>query len=195
MKKKLTLLVAFVLVFALGVAGTFAYLTSSATVTNTFTVGKVAITLDEQDVDNSTEGKDRDTANAYNLLPGHTYTKDPIIHVDADSENSWVFVKVENGIAAYEATTVENGYKSINDQILANGWTLLSNGVYYQTYTKGQADKDLEVFGEFKVADEANKVSGWSDITAESTKIVVTGYAIQSDGFTTAQAAWAEVSK
>ena len=41
MKKKLTLVVAFVLVFALGVAGTFAYLTSTDEVFNTFIVSNV----------------------------------------------------------------------------------------------------------------------------------------------------------
>lgn len=190
--KVLLLTLCAALLVAASVLGTMAYLTSQDTVTNTFSVGSVAITLDEQDTDDSTPNAERDKANAYHLLPGHEYVKDPTVHVDAVSEDSWIFVKVENGIAAYEAATVENGYKKIADQIAANGWTALDGvtGVYYKSYTKGQESKDLVVFEKFKIADEANKVDGWGNITAENTKITVTAYAVQKDGFETASAAW-----
>ena len=64
--------------------------------------------------------------------------------------------------------------------------------VYYQSYTKGQADKDLEVFDEFKISGTANDVNGWSEITTTNTdtQIVVNAYAVQADGFTTASDAW-----
>ncbi|WP_434309999.1 SipW-dependent-type signal peptide-containing protein [Hominifimenecus sp. rT4P-3] len=189
--KALLLTFCAVLLTAASVLGTMAYLTSQDSATNTFTVGSVAITLDEQDVDNSTEGKDRDQANAYHLVPGHEYTKDPIIHVNAASEDCYVFVKVENGISAYEAAA-EGGYKPISAQILANGWTALDGvaNVYYKEYAKEQADKDLEVFENFKISDAANTVNGWSDINAENTQITIHGYAVQKDGFDTAKAAW-----
>ena len=96
--KALLLSLCAVLLVAASVMGTMAYLTSQDAVTNTFSVGSVAITLDESDVDNSTEGEnDRDKANAYHLLPGHTYVKDPTVTVDAKSEDSYVrmMVKVE----------------------------------------------------------------------------------------------------
>ena len=181
-----------VLLVAASVMGTIAYLTSHDAVVNTFSVGSISMSLDEQDVDNSTPGEDdRAKANAYHLLPGHTYVKDPIIHIDAASEDAWIFVKVENGISAYEAATAD-GYTSIADQITANGWTALDGvtGVYYKEYTKGQNDKDLEVFAEFKVATNADEVDGWANITADTHKINVTGYAVQKDGVQTALAAW-----
>ena len=183
--KALLLTLCAVLLVAASVMGTIAYLTSHDAVVNTFSVGSISMSLDEQDVDNSTAGEnDRDKANAYHLLPGHTYVKDPIIHIDAASEDAWIFVKVENGISAYEAATAD-GYTSIADQITANGWTALDGvtGVYYKEYTKGQNDKDLEVFAEFKVATNADEVDGWADIKPESTKINVTGYAVQMDRF------------
>ena len=191
--KALLLTLCAVLLVAASVMGTIAYLTSHDAVVNTFSVGSISMSLDEQDVDNSTPGEDdRDKANAYHLLPGHTYVKDPIIHIDVNSEDAWIFVKVENGIAAYEAATVTDGYTSIADQITANGWTALEGvtGVYYKEYTKNQTDKDLEVFANFKVADNAESVDGWANITADTHKINVTGYAVQKDGFTTAAAAW-----
>lgn len=183
--KALLLTLCAVLLVAASVMGTIAYLTSHDAVVNTFSVGSISMSLDEQDVDNSTPGEDdRDKANAYHLLPGHTYVKDPIIHIDAASEDAWIFVKVENGISAYEAATAD-GYTSIADQITANGWTALDGvtGVYYKEYTKGQNDKDLEVFAEFKVATNADEVDGWANITADTHKINVTGYAVQMDRF------------
>ena len=183
--KALLLTLCAVLLVAASVMGTMAYLTSRDAVVNTFSVGSISMSLDEQDVDNSTAGEnDRDKANAYHLLPGHTYVKDPIIHIDAASEDAWIFVKVENGISAYEAATAD-GYTSIADQITANGWTALDGvtGVYYKEYTKGQNDKDLEVFAEFKVATNADEDDGWANITADTHKINVTGYAVQMDRF------------
>lgn len=185
MKKTLTVLLALVLVIAMSVAGTMAYLTSQASVTNTFTVGKVAITLDETDVDayGKKDGDTRVTENTYKLIPGHEYVKDPIVHVDADSENSWVFVKVTNGIS-----TIIDAENTLDAQIIANGWTKLQDGVYYKEYNKGQEDKDLEVFESFKITGDA-VVSNFDGET-----IVVNAYAIQKDSFTTPAAAWAELN-
>lgn len=188
-KKKvfLTVLCAAALVVA-SVLGTMAFLTSTDTVTNTFTVGNVAITLDEAQVNDmgvADTTAARAKANTYKLIPGHEYTKDPTIHVTANSEDSWIFVKVENGLSAIEADT------TIADQIKANGWTALegATGVYYKNYTSSTAATDLAVFGAFKIKDNAD-VSTYSNA-----KIDVYGYAIQKDGFDTVAAAWAEVSK
>ena len=189
--KALLLTLCAVLLVTASVLGTMAYLTSTDEVQNTFTVGQVQITLDEKDTDNSTPDADRDKANAYHLLPGNEYEKDPTVHVNAVSEDSWIFVKVENGIAAFEAatSTEENGYKSISDQITANGWTALDGvaNVYYKPYTKSATGSDLIVFSNFKIADTANDVQGWATLNAT---VNITAYAVQKDGFDTASAAW-----
>ena len=196
-KKIVTLLLCAALLVGASVAGTVAYLTADDEVVNTFTVGKVAITLDETDVDNSTEGEERDQANAYRLIPGSTYVKDPIVHVDAESESSWVFVKVVNQLAAYEADATTEGtpYTRVADQIIANGWQSLSgvDGVYYMEYTMGQPDKDLEVFEQFAVAGNLEQGDDWD--SAENMTITVTAYAIQKAGFESDLAgAWTAVS-
>ena len=189
--KALLLTLCAVLLVTASVLGTMAYLTSTDEVQNTFTVGQVQITLDEKDTDHSTPDADRDKANAYHLLPGNEYEKDPTVHVNAVSEDSWIFVKVENGIAAFEAatSTEENGYKSISDQITANGWTALNGvaNVYYKPYTKSATGSDLIVFSNFKIADTANDVHGWATLNAT---VNITAYAVQKDGFDTASAAW-----
>lgn len=91
-----------VLLVAASVLGTMAYLTDSKDVKNTFTVGNVAIKLDEAKVDeNGTQVVDKDgnpvarvTQNEYKLLPNHTYTKDPTVTVLAPSVASYVRMKV-----------------------------------------------------------------------------------------------------
>ena len=95
--KALLLTLCAVLLIAASVLGTMAYLTSTDTVTNTFTVGKVEIKLDEAKVNADgipVEGADRVQANSYKLMPGNTYTKDPTVTVKAGSEESYVRMKV-----------------------------------------------------------------------------------------------------
>ena len=183
MKKTLTIILAFALVIAMSVAGTVAYLTSQDSVTNTFTVGKVKITLDEAKVDANGAAvtpAERVKANSYKLIPGHTYTKDPIIHVDANSEKCWLFVKVENGISA-----IEDSANTIAAQLAAKGWSAVTGeaGVYaYEQSVAGGTD--VPVFGSFKIAGTAD-VASYANAT-----VVVTAYAVQADGFDTAAAAW-----
>ena len=101
--KALLLTLCAVLLVAASVLGTMAYLTSSAEVKNTFTVGKVEIKLDEAKVNADgipVEGADRVTANSYKLMPGTTYTKDPTVTVKAGSEESYVRMKVTFNNAA-----------------------------------------------------------------------------------------------
>ena len=95
--KALLLTLCAVLLIAASVLGTMAYLTSSAEVKNTFTVGKVEIKLDEAKVTADgipVEGAARVTENSYKLMPGTTYTKDPTVTVKAGSEDSYVRMKV-----------------------------------------------------------------------------------------------------
>lgn len=195
MKKKtkaLMLVLCAVLLVTASVLGTMAYLTAQDKVTNTFTVGKVAITLDEAKVDEAGTAATpevRVDANTYHLLPGHTYKKDPTVHVDANSENSWIFVKVENGISVIEDT--EN---TIANQIKGNGWTALTgvDNVYYKEYTKNSAATDLVVFKNFKIKGD---ITNDTLATYKNKQVTVTAYAIQKDGFDTPATAWAEVSK
>lgn len=126
--KALLLTLCAVLLIAASVLGTMAYLTSSAEVKNTFTVGKVEIKLDEAKVTADgipVEGAARVTENSYKLMPGTTYTKDPTVTVKAGSEESYVRMKVTFNNAkaiialctdpefADEVTGVENAFPLI----------------------------------------------------------------------------------
>ena len=193
--KALLLILCAMLLLVASALGTVAYLTVQDTVTNTFSVGKVDATLIEGSAGKRSM-RARSTGapvdeNDHILMPGHTYTKDHTIHVDAVSEDSYIFVKVENGIASYEAASSaeEGGYRIIADQITANGWTALESAadVYYREYVKSSTGSDFAVFDTFKIADNANDAESWGSCDAQ---VVVTAYAVQKDGFDTASAAW-----
>ena len=184
-KKTVALLLALVLVFGMAVGGTVAYLTSKDAVVNTFTVGSVAITLDETDVDNSTEGEnDRDQENAYKLMPGLEYVKDPIVHVDTTSEDCYLFVTVVDEIAAIQAAD------TVATQMAKKGWKAVdgvaNTFVYVGTaegataplaVTKGS---NITVFETFTITGD---VDNDTLATYEGKTITVTAYAVQKDGF------------
>lgn len=81
MKKKTILVaaIAVMLVAALVVGGTLAYFTDTKTADNTFTMGNVAITLDETNVAEDAPTGSRVDGNTYNVYPGQTVTKDPTV--------------------------------------------------------------------------------------------------------------------
>ena len=213
--KALLLTLCAVLLVAASVLGTMAYLTDKDDVTNVFTVGQIGLSLDEAEVNEAgqkldkngtvdNDGQnlaDRVSENKYHLIPGHTYSKDPVVHVDANSEDAWIFIKVDNnGIEAIEET--KTGYVSVAKQIESNGWTWMKNDgnvhYFYKEYTKNQDDKDLEVFQSFQVGEEVTneQLKDYYEKTAQvnaantAKAVIVTAYAVQKDGFATAADAW-----
>lgn len=174
---------------------TLAYLTDDATITNTFTIGNVTIKLTETKTNEYGVAvdpevildADTDEGNEYKLIPGANYLKNPTITVKEKSEPSYVFVKVENGIAGIEA----DGATKIETQILANGWTAVDGqpGVYVQENVDARnADQPLPVFSTVKLATNAN-VAGYADA-----EITITAYAIQAEGVVDVATAWAALN-
>ena len=169
------------------ILGTLAYLKAESNVaTNTFTVGKVAISLDEAKVDlygAPIEGAARVTENEYKLIPGHKYVKDPVLVIEGGSEDAFVYVEVINEIADIEAA----GDNTIANQMATFGWTALPgvDNVYYKNYTAQETELHYSIFECFVVADGADVAANIGDT------IQVKGYAIQKDGFgADAVAAW-----
>lgn len=185
-RKTLILAACAIMLVCATIAGTLAYLTATDSVKNTFTVGNVSITLDEAKVNEDGEAvtpEQRVDANTYKLLPGQTYTKDPTIHVQAGSEDCYVFVKVENGLSAIEGGT------TIAQQMSTNGWTVIDegNGIYGKANPVSE-DTNVVVFNDFTISGNTNASTLAEYANAE---IKVTAYAIQAEGFDSAQAAWA----
>lgn len=184
--KALLLALCAVLLVTASVFGTMAYLTSTDKVENTFTVGSVAIKLDEAKV--NTDGSlvtpaVRVKENSYKLLPGHEYTKDPMIHVDPTSEDCYLFVKVENGIADIEKA----GTTTVASQMTRNGWELVNGNVYVYVGTADANDPatvakgaNIHVFDNITID---GSVDGDTLKNYERKNITVTAYAVQKDGF------------
>ena len=100
-KKTILIVAAMLLVAALAVGGTLAYLTSTTDeVVNTFTVGDVEITLTETSTANEGKGilageavkdeKDEFVGYKYHILPGLKYDKEPVVTVEEGSEDCYV---------------------------------------------------------------------------------------------------------
>ncbi len=215
-KKILTLALCAALLVCISVGATVAYLTSQTEeVKNTFTVGKVAIDLDEAKVDvyGKEVGTDRVKANAYKLMPGHKYVKDPTVTVKANSEASYIrmlvtitdIADVKTVIGAAKPESIVDG--KFLPQYFVEGWDStkwISTGVieekdnaatyefrYYTTVsTVGTDDKVLEDLFTHIVVPQ-NIVNTELD-KLEQMEIKVIAQAIQADGFGTADLAWAQ---
>lgn len=205
-KALLLTLCAVVLVIAT-VFGTMAYLTSTDEVKNTFTVGSVAIKLDEAraNADGTlVEGADRVKENSYKLLPGHTYNKDPMVTVLKGSEPSYVkmtvtFSKASALDAIFAPTGAElisifNGYDAANWIYKGNTKDDTKNTRTYEFWYKeivGAPDADVALDALFDSITVPGTITNEQLATIEGMTITVNAYAIQADGFANAEAAWA----
>ena len=169
----LTLCVMFV-VLAASIGGTVAWLTDTTTpVTNTFTAGDINITLAE------TTGSD------YKMVPGVDISKDPKVTVEKNSEDCYLFVKVE-GL---------NDIPNFVEYSIADGWTALGiayPGVYYRTVSNSTQDQPFDVIA-------GNKLTVPSTVTKamlqdKGFELTFTAYAIQQTGMTDAVDAWTKVT-
>lgn len=210
-KKLLVFALCMVVIASISVVATLAYFTDTAAVKNTFTVGHVGIEMDEADTDeygaqimNKVTGEDgeeteveapRVTENKYKLIPGKEYLKDPVIYVDENSEDCWLFIKVENQIADIEDKT--DSTKTIDGQIKANGWKEFTpynaqDGMkyYYIAHDKDANPVKLtyDLFKNFKITGTAhNNAANTSDTlylaNYDEKSVNVNAYAMQMAGF------------
>lgn len=192
-KKVVVMIVALSLALCTIIGSTVAWLVSKTEpVTNTFTYGDINITLEETDTG---DGDDDPNTNEYIMVPGNTITKDPKVTVKANSEDSWLFVKMEKS---------EN-FDSFMTYDMADGWIALEGveGVYYREVAKSDADAEFAVIKDNTVnvkGDVTKEMLNALDADGKSDypKLVVTAYAVQRDAdidaIDTAAEAWALVT-
>lgn len=193
MKKKLTTVLAIVLVVALSVAGTYAYLTAQTDkVTNTFTAAGLAskFTLDESKATQQPDGSytldvnDRVQENTYSVVPKVNLAKDPTVHVTLEKNvGAYVFLAVDNNLGdGLTATIDDTQWTALNKTYTANGaeWT-----IYYKqlagSATPAQVDINVLAGQQIVVGDTVAEDCG---------NIVFNAYLTQSAGFTSALDAW-----
>lgn len=212
-KRFVAILLCVTLVALAAIGATFAYLTDTKTVDNTFTMGNVKITLDETNV-NDPEG-DRVTRNTYNVYPGAVVTKDPIVHnTGKNAAYIRATVNVSNWMnlcAAYypdfKETFPNDGYKAALNLLvgeLGEGWSVV--GVEAgDTFTIGQFDAkfilkyDGALDGALAAGADTTAMfqtvtipAGIDNANTDSFKEVkVVAQAMQADGFNTWEDAFA----
>ena len=188
--KALLLALCAVLLVAVSVLGTMAYLTSKTQViTNTFTVGDINIELTETKPE-SKQAK---------IIPGVDIEKDPKVTVKKDSEACWLFVEVKEE-GTFVATKVTYS--------IAGGWTKgdgtkIPANVYYRSVDAVTTDTDFYVLkgneahknGVVIVSDTLTKADVNNiNAGANQPKLTFTAYAVQKEGIDTAADAWAKVN-
>lgn len=220
MKKKITLVVALALVLVVGVFGTLAWLTDTTqTVTNTFTVGNVDITLAETGATTDNNGNQ---AKSFKMVPGVEIDKDPKVTVVNGSEDCWLFVKLTEGIGTVTVNGVTKTFDDFITYAVADGWTQVgteTNGVsvFGRKVLATDTTKTFDVIGYYAgstfvpnkvMVDGANVTKDMMDALQTAGEnayptLTVQAYAIQVQGFNDSAkspaenmaAAWAEVSK
>ena len=192
--KPLALIMALVLLVGGVIGGTVAWLIATPDpVVNTFTYGDINIDLDETDT--QLDGDNNPNTNDYKMMPGIKITKDPVVTVKAESEEMWLFVKLEKS----------SNFDTFMEYEVAEGWTALSGveGVYYQHITAedvATADKEIAVIKDNtvtvkeSVTKEMLNALDAPGTTATYPTLTVTAYAVQYAGNATAADAWAKVT-
>ena len=208
-KRFVAILLCVTLVALAAIGATFAYLTDTKTVNNTFTMGNVAIKLDETNVNDPTG--DRVTSNAYSVYPGAVVTKDPIVHnTGKNAAYIRATVNVSNWMnlcAAYypdfKYTFGQEGYKAALNLLvgeLGEGWSVVGITAG-DTFTIGQFDAKFILKYDGKLAAGADTTAMFQTVTIPAgidnantesfSGVKVVAQAIQADGFDTWEAAFA----
>lgn len=202
MKKKiLTVAIALVLVVALAVGATYAYLTaSSGPVKNTFVAGGAVkqgdLELFEHVAKKNADGSytldpaKKTDGNAYTVMPGVDLPKDPTVNVKAASGAYYLFVEVTKG-EKVDGETLDYAVDS-------SKWIRLNiEGREVYAYTAdGQTPTILNAElsnvailkgNTITVSDDVAKVGA---LTADTAKLTFQAYACQAAGFADAAAAF-----
>lgn len=192
MKKRnvLTLVLALVLVAAIAVGSTLAYFTSQDDASNTFTMGKVEINLDES---NDGEKWEEDGLEYEAVLPGDSKTKIARVTVDAESEDCYIMMTVEVDAEEYVEATgkgfteadIAALYDAIEDAI-GSDWTVTGEGPLQCVYNESVSAREAVIlFNAITIP-----TSFGNNTAGQSFEIVLNAYAIQADHVTLADVDW-----
>jgi len=206
-KRFVAILLCVTLVALAAIGATFAYLTDTKTVNNTFTMGNVAIKLDETNVNDPTG--DRVTSNEYNVYPGAVVKKDPIVHnTGKNAAYIRATINVENWMnncaayypefgIAYPSAGYEQSLLLLVDA-LGEGWSIV--GVETgKPFELGNFSAKFILKYDGTLASGADTTAMFNNVKVPAGikngndfgAITVVAQAIQADGFDTWEAAFA----
>lgn len=181
MKKKILVpLVAMAMMASAMVGGTLAYLSEKTDdVKNTFVVGNVDITLAETTTD-------------FKMVPGVEIAKDPVVTVEADSEDCYLFVEVKKSenLDNYIAWKADSNWTKTDVTTKDGGELYVFN---YVVGASGQ-DKMFHFLENDKVKTlesvEKNMMDAIQQNPDSAPTLTFAAYAVQAAGFDTPMAAW-----
>lgn len=212
-RKVIALLLCAVLLVCAAVAGTVAYLTDTKTVKNTFTVGKVNITLQEYKINGETGERTNELVDGNDnirMIPGRNIQKEPVLTVLANSEECYVrmFVKItwpSTAVGLLSDQEYSTWFKTNGEDGFGSDWQavgLIKNGT-------SQGDDDGEDIYEFRFRNSVSKATENQTLkplfttfaipgnltseqiaAIEGSSITLIAQAIQAEGFRDADAAF-----
>lgn len=196
-KKAIVAVVALVLVLCCAMGGTLAWLVAKTDpVVNTFTYGDINISLWEHELNEdgltlSTEVFTETEQTGFKMIPGNKIEKDPTVTVKADSEASWLFVKIveSDNFDDFMTYGVASGWTQLTVDAEGNAITDL---IYYREVAATTADTDFAVLANDSVSvrDTVTKDMLKDGVFVAPT-LSFTAYAVQRDAnITTAAQAW-----
>ena len=206
MKKKLTIVVSLLLVMALSIGGTLAYLTAKTdAIENTFTIGDITLELkeyiDDPDVDGVPAGEEgwleatTDAQKKFKVVPGGTASKKPVATIGAGSENCYLYVLVTNNVkVTYEEK--ETVVASVN---MGANWVEVPTAGdatlyrYNSTVTTSTDPQDFTVFDTVTYSGAEITAENFDQINAEDV-ITVDAFAHQAANVDTATADTAAIA-
>ena len=195
--KSVLLIGALALIFVCTAGGTLAWMFDKTDpITNTFVVGDISITLTESDTDGDGDKK----TNSYSFETAgedgkqFAISKDAVVTVAKDSEDCWLFVKVEESAK----------FGTLLEYEMAGGWTKLEladalegTTVWYLKAQDISQDKAFDILKDKKIYVKSDVSQEQLDALEEKDYPTLTfsAYAIQLDQVATAAEAWAKLNK
>lgn len=204
--KSIALLLALALLAGGAVGGTLAWLLDSTDkIENTFSPSSIDVTLSE-------------TTQTYKMVPGWTIDKNPKVQISADSEDCYLFIKVEKTGGDVTIREKTYGFDDFIAYDIADGWNALNDnsGVYYMVFDSQDSSNTNAKGAEYGILGSgsygtytwsANQVLTKPEVTEEMMealtaatypKLNITAYAVQlyksnTEKFSPAEA-WAQAA-
>jgi hypothetical protein len=212
MNKKIMIFVtAMVLIFAMVTGATFAYFVSkSSTVTNTFKPSKFGTPKVTETLPNASDN------NTYVAIPGTTLKKDPLVTYTVSSGNNtqvsaylYVAVKASSDwTVSTDGITYTQTIGTVTDAlkftINTTNWKYLgtADGARIYVYVKSNAEQKvstnittgLQVIKDNNVTVSSKITKAQMEAETALGTVAFTAHAVQTNGFSTASAAWDAVN-
>jgi predicted ribosomally synthesized peptide with SipW-like signal peptide len=188
MRKGKAIIAGIIILFIFFIGGVVAYFTASQTITNTFTIGNIQISLTEPNWVTTDSDNNGVPDAAQGKMPGQTVAKNPTITNIGDNA-AFVFAEVQ-------VPCTDDGSLELFTYTVNTGWYTMSNGscassggqmVATKRYAYGTSSAMTSVAKQgtavlFNEVVVNGSITGSEAGISGNKQVIVTAYAIQADG-------------